>query len=73
MAAQTDAKKADAKKGKMSTYFKGVKAEMKKVIWPNKKELLNYTGVVILISGIVSLIVYLLDIGIHRVLALFIK
>lgn len=68
MAAQTD-----AKKGKMSTYFKGVKAEMKKVIWPNKKELLNYTGVVILISGIVSLIVYLLDIGIHRVLALFIK
>ena len=73
MAAQTDVKKADAKKGKMSTYFKGVKAEMKKVIWPNKKELLNYTEVVILISGIVSLIVYLLDIGIHRVLALFIK
>lgn len=68
MAAQTE-----AKKGKMSTYFKGVKSEMKKVIWPNKKELLNYTGVVILISGIVSLIVYLLDIGIHRVLALFIK
>ena len=68
MAAQTD-----AKKGKMTSYFKGVKAEMKKVIWPSKKELLNYTGVVILISGMVSLIVYLLDIGIHRVLALFIK
>lgn len=68
MAAQTE-----AKKGKMSSYFKGVKSEMKKVIWPSKKELLNYTGVVILISGIVSLIVYLLDIGLHRVLALFIK
>lgn len=67
MAAQTD-----AKKGKMSTYFKGVKSEMGKVIWPNKKELINYTGVVILISGIISLIVYLLDIGIHRLLALFI-
>ena len=68
MAAQTE-----SKKGKTSNYFKGVKAEMKKVIWPNKTELLNYTGVVILISGIVSLIVYLLDIGIHRVLSLFIK
>ncbi len=68
MAAQTD-----AKKGKLTSYFKGVKAEMKKVIWPTKKELLNYTGVVILISGIISVLVYLLDIGIHRVLALFIK
>lgn len=68
MAAQTD-----AKKGKMSAYFKGVKSEMKKVVWPSKKELMNYTGVVILISGIISLIVYLLDIGIHRLLALFIK
>lgn len=68
MAAQTD-----AKKGKVSTYFKGVKSEMKKVVWPSKKELINYTGVVILISGVTSLIVYLLDIGIHRLLALFIK
>lgn len=68
MAAQTD-----AKKGRISSYFKGVKAEMKKVVWPTKKELFNYTGVVILISGIISLIVYLLDIGIHRVLALFIN
>lgn len=68
MAAQTD-----AKKGRISSYLKGVKAEMKKVVWPTKKELFNYTGVVILISGIISLIVYLLDIGIHRVLALFIN
>lgn len=68
MAAQTD-----AKKGRISSYLKSVKAEMKKVVWPTKKELFNYTGVVILISGIISLIVYLLDIGIHRVLALFIN
>ena len=67
MAAQTD-----AKKGKMTSYFKGVKAEMRKVIWPSKKQLLNYTGVVILISGIISIIVYLLDIGIHKILELFI-
>lgn len=56
----------------MSTYFKGVKSEMKKVAWPSKKELINYTGVVIGISAVVSIVVYLLDLGIHGVLKLFI-
>ena len=65
--------KAGAKKGKVSTYFKGVKAEMKKVIWPTKKELVNYTGVVILISAIVGLVVWLLDTVILRILSLIIK
>lgn len=68
MSAQTSAKKT-----KISTYFKGVKAEMRKVIWPTKKELANYTGVVILISVIVGLIVWALDLGVHRILSLIIK
>ena len=62
-----------AKKGKISTYFKGVRAEIKKVMWPTKKELTNYTGVVILISGLVGLVVWILDLGIHRVLSLIMK
>ncbi|WP_072745448.1 MULTISPECIES: preprotein translocase subunit SecE [Sporanaerobacter] len=57
----------------MSTYFKGVKAETKKVIWPSKKELVNYTGVVILMCVIVGLIVWVLDLGITRLLSLIIK
>ena len=65
--------KAGAKKGKVSTYFKGVKAEMRKVIWPTKKELVNYTGVVVLISAIVGLVVWLLDTVILRILSLIIK
>lgn len=60
-------------KEKISTYFKGVKAEIKKVIWPNKKELINYTGIVILISVLIALIVYVLDIGINGVLRFIIK
>ncbi|MDR7871670.1 MAG: preprotein translocase subunit SecE [Tissierellaceae bacterium] len=67
MAAQTE-----NNKGKMSSYFRGVKAEMKKVAWPNKKELINHTGIVIGISLIVSIVVYLLDLLIHGVLQLFI-
>ncbi|SHD75403.1 preprotein translocase subunit SecE [Schnuerera ultunensis] len=60
-------------KGKISAYFKGVKAEMRKVIWPSRKELINYTGVVIFISVIVGLVVWVLDLGIHRILSLIIK
>lgn len=48
-------------KGNLSNYLRGVRAEMKKVIWPSKKELVSYTGVVIFVSAIVSIIVYILD------------
>lgn len=60
-------------KDKLSTYSKGVRAELRKVIWPSKKELINYTGVVILISLLVAVIVYVLDIGINGALSLIIK
>lgn len=60
-------------KEKFSTYMRGVKAELKKVIWPNKKELINYTGVVILISVLVSVIVYILDLLIGGALSFIIK
>jgi len=70
MSTQTGAK---AKNGKFKTYFKGVKAEMKKVVWPTRKELVNYTAVVIAVSVITSLLVALLDFGIRNILSLFIK
>jgi preprotein translocase subunit SecE len=64
---------ATTKKAKMTTYFKGVKAEMKKVNWPSKKELVNYTGVVIMISAIIAVIVGILDLLIHGALGFIIK
>lgn len=57
----------------MGTYFKGVKAEMRKVIWPSKKELLNYTAVVVALSAFVALIVWVLDILITGGLSFIIK
>ena len=62
-----------ANKGKLSAYFRGVKAELKKVIWPGKKDLINYTAVVVFMCVLVGLVVYLLDLGIHQVLSLIIK
>ena len=58
---------------KLTTYLKGVRSELRKVMWPSKKELINYTGVVILISILVAVIVYVLDIGINGALSLIIK
>lgn len=68
MSAQTS-----RKKGKMGNYFRGVKAETKKVIWPTKKETVNYISVVIFMCAIFGLVVWVLDLGIHRLLSFIIK
>lgn len=60
------------KENNAKDFFTGVKAEMKKVIWPTKRELINYTAVVILISAAVAIVVGILDVVIHRVLSFII-
>ena len=35
------------KRGSIKEYFKGVKLEMKKVVWPTKKELGSFTAIVL--------------------------
>jgi preprotein translocase subunit SecE len=42
-------------------YFKGVKIEMKKVVWPTKKELVSFTSVVILTCFIFALVFWAFD------------
>lgn len=50
----------------------GMKAELKKVIWPTKKELINYTTVVIVMCVIVALVVWIIDSGLNKLLSLII-
>ena len=45
------------------SFFKGLKAELKKVIWPTPKQLLNNTIAVITIVLITTLIVFALDLA----------
>ena len=45
------------------SFFKGLKAELKKVIWPTPKQLLNNTIAVITIVLITTLIVFVLDLA----------
>ena len=47
--------------GKSVKFFKNVRAEMKKVVWPSKSELVSYTGVVLFTCLIFGLGIWLLD------------
>ncbi|MBC7341503.1 MAG: preprotein translocase subunit SecE [Clostridia bacterium] len=46
---------------RVSGYFKGVWAELKKVHWPTRKELVTYTGVVIVSVIIVAVALWIID------------
>lgn len=46
---------------RVSGYFKGVWAELKKVHWPTRKELVTYTGVVIVSVIIVAVALWIVD------------
>lgn len=51
-------------------YFRDVRAEMRKVVWPNRKELVTYTIVVIVATGALSLFIGFVDLVVARTLSL---
>ncbi|SET06835.1 preprotein translocase subunit SecE [Anaerobranca gottschalkii] len=55
---------------KVQKFFKEVKNELKKVQWPNKKELTSYTILVIGIIVIASLLIFVIDNGFTGILNL---
>jgi len=42
-------------------YFKGIKIEVKKVVWPTRKELVSFTGVVLLTCAALALGIWAVD------------
>lgn len=46
---------------KVARYFKDLRSEIKKVVWPTKKQVWNNTGVVILFMGISAVVIWSLD------------
>lgn len=67
------AAKSSVKKGFFKgivNFFKSVRSELKKVSWPNRKELINYTMVVIAVCALISFVVWLFDTGIIELLKL---
>lgn len=57
---------------RMGTFYRQVVAELRKVIWPTRRELITYTWVVIIFVTVMSLFVAALDLLFGRaVLAIF--
>ena len=74
MAKKEKVKKADVKADKSKKdvknkrhFWKDFKAELKKVVWPTPKQLLNSTVAVITIVLVTALIVFVLDMGFEAI------
>jgi preprotein translocase subunit SecE len=53
-------------------FFRGVWAELKKVVWPSRKELVAYTAVVLVSVAFVALLIWIVDSALSLVLELLI-
>ena len=56
------------KRGSLKDYFKGVKVEMKKVVWPTRQELGSYTVVVLVTCAAFALACWGIDSGFLAIL-----
>lgn len=52
---------------RISKYFKETKAEMKKVSWPNKEQLMHNTLIILVFIAIITIILSVLDVGFAKV------
>ncbi len=62
---ETSNKKAEGTAGKVGGWFKGLKAEFAKIVWPNKEETTRQTIAVVAISFVVGIIIAILDMGLQ--------
>lgn len=51
---------------KIINFFKEVKGELWKVVWPSRRDVLRYTGAVIVFSVIVAIILGAADYGLLK-------
>ncbi|MBP2656153.1 MAG: secE [Firmicutes bacterium] len=71
MAAQETA--IQAKSSRSKRFLREVRAELKKVSWPDKKELSAYTGVVFISVLVVAVLIWVIDTCFTEVLKLLIR
>lgn len=64
MAENEKAKNAAKEKGSLMDYFKGVRLEMSKVVWPTRKELGSFTAIVLATCAVFALAFWAIDAGV---------
>ncbi len=57
-------------KGSIKKFFVECKAELKKVTWPTKEQLIHNTGIIIVFIAIFTVILSLLDVGFAKLFQL---
>lgn len=71
-----NAKKIDESRPKINIFrrcaifFGALKVEFKQISWTSRKELKNFTKIVLVSTFVASLMVYVVDLGIQRSLSL---
>ncbi|GBF33376.1 preprotein translocase subunit SecE [Desulfocucumis palustris] len=76
---KSDKKPVPVKKEKVNRieqtrkYFRGVLNELKKVHWPNRREIIIYTSVVVVAVFVVGVIIWVFDSLLSRILQLIIR
>lgn len=67
---EVKAKETKKKNSKVKSFFRGVWAELKKVHWPTKKQLVTYTGVVIVAVLVMAIAISVFDWAISSIIEL---
>lgn len=72
MAIQTNTNNL-AKTRNMGQFFRNVRSELKKVNWPSRKDVITYTSVVLVTSGLAAIGIWLADVVFGKALQFIIK
>lgn len=64
---------AEGEKKSIGKFFGGVTAEMKRVTWPTRKELIRYTWVVLGTVFIMAVFFAIVDLGISELMRLILE
>ena len=60
-------------KPKKKSWFKGLKAEFKKIIWPDKKTLVKQTVAVIVCSLFLGVLIWMVDVVLQNGIDLLVR
>ncbi len=65
-------KEKKAKKGNpVGKYFRDLKGEFKKIVWPSKKQIINNTIIVIIAIIVIGIFIWAIDFGLGALIRLF--
>lgn len=62
--------KTKAKESKVAVFFKGVKAEFRKIIWPDRDTLLKQLAAVLVVTVLLGVVIALIDFGFQNLIDL---